>query len=809
MAKKKASSTKGTAKTSRKPAARKSSGKYQFEIASRESLMDLLQRAGRPMTHEQVGDSLKLYQRDEKFDALGKRLGAMARDGQIVRNRRGGYVLVDEQQLIRGRVSAHPDGFGFLIKEQGDDDIYLSARQMRKVLDGDRVVVHITGTDNRGRSEGAIVEVVERANKTVVGRIEISRGVAVLHPDNKRIGVEILVSDTGAAKDGQIVLVEIVEQPTNRRPPIGAVIEVLGEHMAPGMEIDIAIRSRDIPDEWPQEVLSEAGAIGAEVDPNAIAQRRDIRSLPLVTIDGEDARDFDDAVFAEEKPYGWRLVVAIADVSHYVEIGSPLDREAYNRGTSVYFPQRVIPMLPESLSNGLCSLNPDVNRLCMVCDMGITHEGTIKRARFYPATMRSHARLTYTEVGAFVAGDKGVAKKLGALGKQITTLHQLYLAMRTARSERGAIDFDSNETRIVFDDNAKIQQLVPVVRNDAHMMIEECMIAANISAAKFIARNRVPGLFRVHEGPGEDKLVDVRKFLQQRGLSLSGGDKPQAIDYAHTLDAARDRPDLLVIQTVLLRSMNQAVYTTRDSGHFGLALEHYAHFTSPIRRYPDLMVHRAIKHILKHKHNDGFEYDSNRVAEIGDHCSVTERRAEAAVRDVISWLKCEYMQDHIGSSHTGVISGVTSFGVFVELKAIHVEGLVHITSLPKDYYEFDTVSHRLRGRAGGREFGLGQVIQVVVAAVNVDERKIDFQLDGEVANSGRKPGRSKKSEQHEGDGHGVKKGRSKKKRGSKDERDNKVSKKKKSKKKASTRKVVAKKKKSGERRKRKRSNDTP
>lgn len=743
MAKKKPRSGKAATKKSRNVADRKPTGQYQFEIASREALMDLLQEAGRPLTHEQVADALEMYQRDEKFDALGKRLGAMTRDGQIVRNRRGGFVLVDEQQLIRGRVSAHPDGYGFLIKEQGDDDIYLSARQMRRVLDGDRVVVHITGTDNRGRSEGAIVEVVERANKTLVGKIEINRGVAVLHPDNKRIGVEILVSDAGAAKNGQIVLVEIVEQPTNRRPPIGQVIEVLGEHMAPGMEIDIAIRSRDIPDEWPQEVVSQAGAIGVEVSQSAIAERRDIRSTPLVTIDGEDARDFDDAVFAEAKPYGWRLVVAIADVSHYVEVDSPLDREAYKRGTSVYFPQRVIPMLPESLSNGLCSLNPDVNRLCMVCDMGITHEGTIKRARFYPATMRSHARLTYTEVAAFVQGDKKAIKKIGTLGKHIKTLHELYVAMRAARAERGAIDFDSSETRIVFDDQAKIQQLVPVERNDAHMMIEECMIAANISAAKFIARNRIPGLFRVHEGPGEDKLVDVRKFLQQRGLSLGGGDKPQAKDYAQTLYAARDRADLLVIQTVLLRSMNQAVYTTRDSGHFGLALEHYAHFTSPIRRYPDLMVHRAIKHVLKHRHKDGFHYDSTAVAEIGDHCSVTERRAEAAVRDVISWLKCEYMQDHIGSSHEGVISGVTSFGVFVELRGVHVEGLVHITSLPKDYYEFDPVSHRLRGRAGGREFGLGQVIQVLVAAVNVDERKIDFQIDSDAVVSGNKPKRGK------------------------------------------------------------------
>lgn len=703
---------------------------YKFEIASREKLAELLQSAGRPLSHEQVADVLKMYARDDKFEALGRRLGAMARDGQIIRNRRGDYLLVDEQQLIRGRVSAHPDGYGFLISEHGEDDIYLSARQMRRVLDGDRVVVHITGKDNRGRSEGAIVEVVERANKTVVGKLEVKRGVAVLHPDNKRISLEILISERGKAKDGQIVLVEIVEQPTNRRPPIGAVIEVLGEHMAPGMEIDVAIRSRDIPVEWPQEVVTQSGKLGSEVDQSAVSERRDIRSLPLVTIDGEDARDFDDAVFAEPKPYGWRLLVAIADVSHYVEPGTALDREALHRGTSVYFPQRVIPMLPESLSNGLCSLNPDVNRLCMVCDMAITHEGEIKRARFYPATMRSHARLTYTDVGDFFVGKGKPKKKLASLARPLRTLHELYLTMRDARARRGAIDFESTETRIEFDDQSKIKKLVPIERNDAHMMIEECMIAANISAARYLSRHRVPGLYRVHEGPAADKLVDLRKFLQQRGLSLGGGDKPGAGDYARTLHEAGDRADLSVIQTVLLRSMNQAVYTTRNSGHFGLALEHYAHFTSPIRRYPDLMVHRAIKHVLRTRSKEGFAFDNARVTEIGDHCSMAERRAESAVRDVVAWLKCEYMQDQIGTTHVGVVSAVTSFGLFVELQNIHVEGLVHITALPKDYYQFDPVNHRLQGRAGGLEFALGQVIEVNVAAVNVDERKIDFQLEG-------------------------------------------------------------------------------
>lgn len=767
-ANKRADATSGAAgdssnnKSQRRNKDNRSQRKYAFEIASREQLIEELVSAAKPLNHEQVAAVLQI-QDAEKFEALGRRLGAMVRDGQIVRNRRGGFLPVDESNLIRGRVSAHPDGFGFLVNETGGEDIFLAARQMRSVMDGDRVVVQIIGSDRKGRLEGAVLEVVERAVKTFVGRLQLSRGVAVIQPDNKRLSREIVINDTANAKDGQIVLAEIVEPPTNSRPAIAGVIEVLGEHLSPGMEIDVAIRSRDIPHHWPDEVVAQSSAIGAEVDPKAIKERRDIRAMPLVTIDGEDARDFDDAVYAEAKPNGFRLVVAIADVSHYVQPDSPLDKEAFNRGTSVYFPQRVVPMLPESLSNGLCSLNPDVDRLCMVCDMSIDLQGQIKRSKFYPATMRSHARLTYTEVHHYltVSGDN-VAKikptkeqqaacdKIGVLGQHLDVLHQLYGVMREARSERGAIEFESNETRIIFNDQKKIDQILPVMRNEAHMLIEECMIAANISAARYIGKRKIPGLYRSHEGPGADKLLELRKFLSLRGLQLEGGDHPGAIDYARTLASAQGRPDKLVIQTVMLRSMNQAVYSTRNAGHFGLALEEYAHFTSPIRRYPDLMVHRAIKHMLVHNDKSNFEYSSNHMAEIGDHCSATERRAEEATRDVVAWLKCEFMQDHIGGTYDGVITGVTSFGLFVELSGIHVEGLVHITSLPQDYYDFDSANHQLLGRREGLSYGLGQVISVVVAAVNLDERKIDFQIDkannrarGPSTNKNRKPKREK------------------------------------------------------------------
>ena len=732
--------------------------KYAFEVASREQLIDELVNAGKPLNHRQLAAVLQMHEQDEKFEALGRRLGAMVRDGQIVRNRRGGFLAVDEASLIRGRVSAHPDGFGFLINETGGEDIYLAAHQMRSVMDGDRVVVQVTGVDRKGRAEGAVIEVLERVVKTLVGRLQVSRGVAVLKPDNKRLSREIVINDTASAKDGQIVLAEIVEQPTNSRPAIASVIEVLGEHLSPGMEIDIAIRSRDIPDQWPDEVMAESGAFGAEVNPDAVQQRRDIRSMPLVTIDGEDARDFDDAVYAETKDNGFRLVVAIADVSHYVTPDSALDREAFRRGTSVYFPQRVVPMLPESLSNGLCSLNPEVDRLCMVCDMSIDLEGQIKRSRFYPATMRSHARLTYSQVHHYLVAARdsgsGVAqtkeqqaavKKIGVLGQHLEVLYELYGVMRDARSERGAIEFESNETQIIFNSQKKIDQIRPVQRNEAHMLIEECMIAANISAARYLGKRKIPGLYRSHEGPGLDKLAELRKFLALRGLQLEGGENPGAIDYARTLASAEGRPDKLVIQTVMLRSMNQAVYSTRNAGHFGLALEEYAHFTSPIRRYPDLMVHRAIRHMLVHNDKSSFEYSPAHMAEIGDHCSTTERRAEEASRDVVAWLKCEFMQDHIGGTYDGVVTGVTSFGLFIELSGIHVEGLVHITSLPQDYYDFDSANHQLLGRKGGLSYSLGQVISVIVASVNLDERKIDFQIDkSRIGSRGPKAGRQKR-----------------------------------------------------------------
>ena len=600
---------------------------------------------------------------------------------------------------------------------------------MRQVLHGDRVVVSITGTDHRGRREGRIVDVVERANKSVVGRVSIDRGMAVVLPDNKRIHQNVLIApgELSTAIDGDMVVVEIVEQPTRRHQPVGRVVEVLGQHLRPGMEIDVALHSHGIPVDWPDEVLDQASGFSTTVDESAAAGRKDVREIPLITIDGADARDFDDAVWCERLEKGWRLMVAIADVAHYVSPGSALDDEAVSRGTSVYFPGRVVPMLPEVLSNGLCSLNPDVDRLCMLCEMTLDEKGSVKKTRFHNGILRSHARLTYDQVNEMLTDSKSLLREQHAsLIPMIEELHKLYQVLAKKRRKRGAIEFDSNETHIVFDDNKKIKEIIPIQRNDAHKLIEECMILANIEAAAFLEEREVPALYRVHAGPKADRLEDLRAFLALRALSLGGGDEPTALDYAALAEAIVDRPDRSVIQTVMLRSMQQAVYQPKNEGHFGLALDQYAHFTSPIRRYPDLLVHRAIKFALEKRKVSEYLYSKEAMLALGESCSMTERRAEDASRDVVSWLKCEYMQDHVGSKFEGVVSAVTSFGLFVELVGIHVEGLVHITNLAHDYYRFEQAAHTLTGERTGRQYQLGDSIVVVVAAVNLEDRKIDF-----------------------------------------------------------------------------------
>ena len=705
--------------------------KYANPIPSREYIMEQLARFGAPLGRDKLAAMLDL-QEEEELEALRRRLNAMERDGQLIRNRRDGFCLVNKKDLIAGRVIGHRDGFGFLKPDNGGDDLFLTPRQMRPLLHGDRAVVRVVGVDQRGRREGALVEVLEHVNSEIVGRIYIEGGLGFVVPDDKRINQDLVVRETdlNGASHGQIVVAEILEQPSKRSQPIGRVVEVLGEHMAPGMETDVAIRAHGLPLAWPDEVKAEIFGLDEAIDKREIAGRTDLRKLPLVTIDGADARDFDDAVYCEATAKGWKLLVAIADVSSYVKPHSALDQEARLRGTSVYFPDRVIPMLPEVLSNGLCSLNPEVDRLCMVCELYISADGKITRSKFFAGAMRSKARLTYDQVAAMLLdGDTELCKKYADLLPHLHQLYALYQVLHASRSVRGAIDFDTTETRILFNEDSKVERIVPVQRNDAHRLIEECMLAANVAAARFLLRKKLPALYRVHEGPPEQKLIDLRDFLAELGLRLSGGDKPSAKDYADLLDAVQGRPDSHLLQTVLLRSMSQALYSAENIGHFGLAFPAYTHFTSPIRRYPDLVVHRAIRHLITGGGEDDFLYSRSELHVLGEHCSTTERRADEATRDAEAWLKCEYMMDKIGESFDGIITSVTSFGLFVELAEIYVEGLVHITSLDHDYFHFDPVGHRLSGERSGRVYRLGDPIRIKVAAVNLDDKKIDFTLD--------------------------------------------------------------------------------
>lgn len=715
-------------KKSKDPFYKRESEKYADPIPSREYIMELLNEHGRPMSRNQLFDKLHLDIESQK-ESLGFRLKAMLRDGQIMQDRRGRFCLLQKINLRRGTVQGHPDGFGFFIPDDNSDDMALSAKEMRAVMHGDVVLAYQAGVDRKGRPEGKIHEVLEHANATVVGRFFTEHGVSFVLPDSKRLTHDISIPPEGVnkAKNGQIVLVEIIAFPSKRTQSIGKIIHILGEHMAPGMEIQVAIHAHALPYEWPADVAAEVAKIPQQVTDAQLKGRTDLRSLPFVTIDGEDAKDFDDAVYCYKKPKGgFQLYVAIADVSHYVAQDSALDKEATRRGNSVYFPGKVVPMLPEALSNGLCSLNPQVDRLCMVAEMSISQEGKITRSRFYRAVIHSHARLTYTQVGTWLGEGKTDAMH-ASLWPALEAVYALYHALLNTRKARGAIDFETTETRIEFDENKKIKCIVPVVRNDAHKLIEECMLAANVATARFLQKAEIPTLYRVHAVPDEDKITALRQFLGEFGLQLSGGKKPSPKDFQHTMNKVGDRPEKHLIETVMLRSLKQAQYVEANDGHFGLAYPAYTHFTSPIRRYPDLLIHRAIGHLLDNKPVHEFSYNNDDMNRLGKHTSMTERRADDATREVVSWLKCEYMQDKLGQVFTGRISAVTSFGIFVELDDIYVEGLVHVTALKNDYYNFDPVKHRLVGSRSGTVYHLGDKMTVLVARVDLDERKIDFE----------------------------------------------------------------------------------
>ncbi|HYP86339.1 MAG TPA: ribonuclease R [Variovorax sp.] len=670
---------------------------------------------------------------------------------------------------VEGIVQGHRDGHGFVVRDDGEVDIYLPPNEMRAVLHKDRVKARIVRHDRRGRPEGRVVEITQRSEQPIIGRLLHEGGIWLVAPEDKRYGQDVLIPKgaTGPAKVGQVVVVQLTEPPALFGQPVGRVKEVLGEIDDPGMEIEIAVRKYGVPHEFSEECLAQAKALPDKVRAADKKGRIDLTDVPLVTIDGEDARDFDDAVYCETarvgRGKGWRLLVAIADVSHYVTTGSAIDIDAYDRATSVYFPRRVIPMLPEKLSNGLCSLNPEVERLCMVCDMLVTSAGDVHAYQFYPAVMFSHARFTYNEVAAILANTRGPeAAKRKERVKDLLNLHDVYRALVKSRAARGAVDFETTETQIICDDAGRIEKIVPRTRNDAHKLIEEAMLAANVCSADFIAEGKHPGLFRVHEGPTPEKKEVLRNYLKAMGVGMSISDEPHPSEFQAVAEATKDRPDAQQIHTMLLRSMQQAIYTPINSGHFGLAYEAYTHFTSPIRRYPDLLVHRVIKAIMgKTKYQlpmlptpgEAHAKLAKRLAArvkapqpksavkavaspaemqaweaAGLHCSANERRADEASRDVEAWLKCKYMREHLGEEYGGVVSSVTTFGIFVTLDAMYVEGLVHITELGGEYFKFDEARQELRGERTGIRYAIGSRVRVQVSRVDLDGRRIDFRL---------------------------------------------------------------------------------
>ena len=672
-----------------------------------------LERADAPLTPEELAARLRVIRRER--DSFNAGLSALERAGSVVKNRAGALLAAKRIALLAGRVEGHRDGHGFLVPDDGGPQVFIAPADMRQLMHGDRAAVRVTGTDHRGRPVGTVVEVLERANRRIVGRLHAERGVLFLVPEDRRIAHDIVVpsADAGKAKAGEVVTVDLVAQPSKHAQPIGRVAEVLGNYADPGMEIEIALRKFDLPHEFSRKALASTKAFPDFVEGKDLQGRRDLRELELVTIDGETAKDFDDAVACRREGRGFRLWVAIADVSHYVGHGEALDLDARERGTSVYFPRRVIPMLPEKLSNGLCSLNPKVDRLAMTCEMEIAADGEVKRYEFYPAMIRSQARLTYTEVWARLSGPKPP--------ENLAVLYEVFKVLHQQREKRGAIDFDTVETRMVFDAKGKIERIVPEVRNDAHRVIEECMLAANVCAGNFISARQHPVLYRVHDVPAAEKVAALRAFLAEIGLQLPGGAIPKPADYAKLLERIRKRPDFTLLQTILLRSLKQAVYSPDNAGHFGLAFEAYVHFTSPIRRYPDLLVHRVIKALLSRKTYSDVDWEA-----LGRHCSETERRADDASRDVENWLKCYYMRDHVGGTFEGTITGVVPFGLFVTLDDYFVDGLVHISELGREYWQFDAARHVIMGERTKKRFRLADRMRVKLVRVDLESRKIDF-----------------------------------------------------------------------------------
>ncbi len=731
-------------KKSRKPQKGKP---YKHPIPGPNDLIDFLTETGKPLKADAILKAFDLKGQRMR-SLLVEKLNTMVRAGQIIENRRGEYCLTAKLDLVTGTVSGHRDGFGFVVRDDGEsEDVYLSAREMRPLFDGDRVAIRVKGMDRRGRAEGQLVDVLERGTQQVAGQFIRERGIGLVIPDNSKISHRILIpkDESGGAKHGQMVVVEILDFPTYVEQATGRVVNIIGTPGEKGIATDIAIHSHAIPYEWPDTVREQVQDFGAEVPDASMDGRTELRNVDLITIDGADARDFDDAVFCMKAESGWRLLVAIADVANYVSIGSALDKEAIVRGTSVYFPDRVVPMLPEVLSNGLCSLNPKVDRLCMVCDMEVSSSGKVTKATFFEGVMKSKARLTYSQVGDFLSGASKTSVP-SELQASVRDLHDLYKAFAKQRRHRGAIEIDLPQTKFKLNDDGEIDRIEVVPRNDAHRLIEECMIAANVEAAKFLKKHRIPGLYRVHPKPDTDRFNDLRLYLISLGLKVPHPDHVEPRHFTQLIEQVKDRPDSAAITMAMLRSLTHAEYSPTNVGHFGLALESYAHFTSPIRRYPDLLVHRAIRHIIRGGKPGKYDYAPKEMERLGAITSAHEKRAEEATRDVEAWLKCQYMEQHLGDEFDGVITGVTNFGVFVQITELMTDGLVHVTSLANDYYKYDAGSQKLVGERSGHTYSLGEEMRIRVERVDMETRKIDFRPVTEISpKAQKKRSASKKS----------------------------------------------------------------
>lgn len=716
-------------------------------LPSREFILNWLEAQGKLLTFAQIARAFGMDKAEG--EKLQFRLKAMLGAGQLMCNRQGRFGVARKMDLEAGFVVAHQEGYGFFSPENGEADGFIPPKYMAELMHGDKILARVKDVDERGRKDYAPVEILERAQKRIVGKLTVQQGVWSLIPDNRRLTHRLIIpaGALGGGKAGQVVIGEITAYPSRYQQPIGRVVAVLGEAMAAGMEVDIAIENHNIPAEFPEAVRTQCETIPDALRDSDYEGRLDLRHLPFVTIDGITARDFDDAVYAEKRGENYRLYVAIADVAHYVQPDSPLDIEAYNRGTSVYFPDRVIPMLPEKLSNGLCSLNPDVDRLAMVCEMTLAADGNIKRSAFHDAVIHSHARLTYETVEEILFRDNTLLREsFAALKRPLDNLQAVYRILRAARLSRSVIDFHASEPEFIYDSEGKIETIKARDRLESHRLIEECMIVANICAAKYIGRHKLPALYRVHDHPSAERLGKLIDFLGKHGIKWQGPlDNATPEQFSALLAQCSDRPDFAQIEIMVLRSMSQAIYIPENRGHFGLALEHYAHFTSPIRRYPDLLVHRAIRHQLHGGSRDNYRYSAESMVEKGKHCSMTERRADEATRDAMDFLKCEFMSHRIGETFTGRIANITNFGLFITLDDIYIDGLVHVSALTNDYYHYNAETFTLNGERSGYRFALMDAVEIQVAKVDIDDRKIDFELLSHKGKTLHESGKSKKT----------------------------------------------------------------